>query len=68
MAKALVRFTIEPSSDNYLLLIEDDDGETVELVATLEQLDLIGEAVDRLLEQDDADSSDSEWSASLIRM
>jgi hypothetical protein len=60
MTKALVRFTIEPSSDNYLLLIEDDDGETVELVATLEQLDLIGEAVDRLLEQDDADSSDSE--------
>ncbi len=60
MAKALVRFTIEPSSDNYLLLIEDDDGETVELVATLEQLDLIGEAVDRLLEQDDADSSASE--------
>jgi hypothetical protein len=60
MAKALVRFTIEPSSDNYLLLIEDDDGETVELVATLEQLDLIGEAVDRLLEQDDADSLDSE--------
>jgi hypothetical protein len=60
MAKALVRFTIEPSSDNYLLLIEDDDGETVELVATLEQLDLIGEAVDRLLVQDDADSSDSE--------
>jgi hypothetical protein len=60
MAKALVRFTIEPSSDNYLLLIEDDDGETVELVATLEQLDLIGEAVDQLLEQDDADTSDSE--------
>jgi hypothetical protein len=60
MAKALVRFTIEPSSDNYLLVIKDDDGETVELVATLEQLDLIGEAVDRLLEQDDADSSDSE--------
>jgi hypothetical protein len=60
MAKALVRFTVEPSSDNYLLLIEDDDGETVELVATLEQLDLIGEAVDQLLEQDDADSSDSE--------
>jgi hypothetical protein len=60
MAKALVRFTIEPSSDSYLLLIEDDDGETVELVATLEQLDLIGEAVDQLLEQDDADTSDSE--------
>jgi hypothetical protein len=60
MAKTLVRFTIEPSSDNYLLLIEDDDGETVELTATLEQLDLIGEAIDQLLEQDDTDPSDSE--------
>lgn len=60
MAKTLVRFTIEPSSDNYLLLIEDDDGETVEVTATLEQLDLIGEAIDQLLEQDDADTSDSE--------
>jgi hypothetical protein len=60
MAKTLVRFTIEPSSDNYLLLIEDDDGETVELTATLEQLDLIGEAIDQLLEQDDTDPSDSD--------
>jgi hypothetical protein len=60
MAKSLVRFTIEPSSDAYRLLIEDDDGETVELAATLEQLDLIGEAIDQLLEQDDADTSDSE--------
>jgi hypothetical protein len=60
MAKTLVRFTIEPSFDAYLLLIEDDDGETVELTATLEQLDLIGEAIDQRLEQDDADTSDSE--------
>jgi hypothetical protein len=60
MAKTLVRFTIEPSSDNYLLFIEDDDGETVELTATLEQLDLVGEAIDQLLEQDDTDPSDSE--------
>ncbi|MEG3162372.1 hypothetical protein U1763_17865 [Sphingomonas sp. LB2R24] len=60
MTKSLVRFTIEPSSDAYLLLIEDDAGETVELAATLEQLDLIGEAIDQLLEQDDAETSDSE--------
>ena len=60
MAKTLVRFTIEPSSDNYLLFIEDDDGETVELTATPEQLDLVGEAIDQLLEQDDTDPSDSE--------
>ncbi|MBB5716843.1 hypothetical protein [Sphingomonas aerophila] len=60
MAKTLARFTIEPSSDDYLLLIEDEDGETVELLATLEQLDLIGEAVDQLLEQDDGDVSESD--------
>ena len=60
MAKTLARFTIEPSGDDYLLLIEDEDGETTELTATLEQLDLIGEAVDQLLEQDDGDASVSD--------
>jgi hypothetical protein len=55
MAKSLGRFTIEADGDDYLLQIEDEDGETVELTATLEQLDLIGEAVDQLLAQDDAD-------------
>ena len=60
MAKTLARFTIEPNGDDYLLLIEDEDGETTELTATLEQLDLIGEAVDQLLEQDDTDASESD--------
>jgi hypothetical protein len=60
MAKTLARFTIEPSGDDYLILIEDEDGETMELSATLEQLDLIGEAVDQLLEQDDGDVSESD--------
>jgi len=55
MAKALSRFTIEPQGDDYLLLIEDEDGETLEMSATLEQLDLLGEAIDELLEKDDAD-------------
>jgi hypothetical protein len=52
----LAKFTIEPNGDEYLLLIESDDGESLELVASLEQLDLLGEAVDQLLEQDDADA------------
>ncbi|WP_277979047.1 hypothetical protein [Sphingomonas phyllosphaerae] len=52
----LTKFTIEPNGDEYLLLIESDDGESLELVASLEQLDLLGEAVDQLLEQDDADA------------
>jgi hypothetical protein len=55
MAKTLSRFTIEPRGEDYLLLIEDEDGETMEISATLEQLDLLGEAIDELLEKDDAD-------------
>ena len=55
MAKTLSRFTIEPKGEDYLLLIEDEDGETMEISATLEQLDLLGEAIDELLEKDDAD-------------
>jgi len=55
VAKSLARFTIEADGEDYLLQIEDQDGEAVELTATLEQLDLIGEAVDQLLAQDDAD-------------
>ena len=54
----LAKFTIEPNGDEYLLLIESDEGETLELVATLEQLDLLGEAVDELLVQEDADDED----------
>jgi hypothetical protein len=55
MAKTLSRFTIEPKGDDYLLLIEDEESETMEMSATLEQLDLLGEAIDELLEKDDAD-------------
>ena len=54
MATTLSRFTIEPQGEDFLLLIEDDSGETIEMTATLEQLDLLGEAIDELLEKDDA--------------
>jgi hypothetical protein len=54
MATTLSRFTIEPQGEDFLLLIEDDNGATIEMTATLEQLDLLGEAIDELLEKDDA--------------
>lgn len=54
----LAKFTIEPNGDEYLLLIESDEGESLELVATLEQLDLLGEAVDELLEQEDSEGEE----------
>lgn len=55
MAKALSRFTIERDGDDYLLHIEDEDGDTLELTASFEQLDLISEALEEHLAFDDVD-------------
>ena len=57
MAKSLAKFTIVPNGDEYRLHIEDDGGETLELSATFDQLDLIAEAIDELL-LEDADEVD----------
>jgi hypothetical protein len=60
MAKSLARFTIEPASDGYMLHIEDEDGDTLQLIASPEQLDLIAEAIDEQLatDYDDIDDAD----------
>lgn len=55
MAKALSRFTIERVVDDYVLHIEDEDGDTLELTASFEQLDLISEALEEHLAFDDDD-------------
>jgi hypothetical protein len=56
MAKALASLAISPTGDGYLLMIEDEDGDTFELTATFEQLDLIAEAVDTQLNGDEEDA------------
>jgi hypothetical protein len=53
MAKALAQFTIDVAESGYLLTIEDEDGTSLELTATPEQLDLIAEAIEEHLETDD---------------
>jgi hypothetical protein len=55
MAKALASFAISPAGDDYLLILEDEDGDTIEMTATFEQLDLIAEAVDQQLNSDEED-------------
>lgn len=55
MAKALSRFTIERDGDDYLLNIEDEDGDTLTLAASFEQLDLISESLEEHLAFDDDD-------------
>lgn len=57
MANALSRFTIEPADDQiFLIRIESEDGEPLEVTATFEQLDLIQEAIDEHLDEDFEDA------------
>ena len=60
MARALARFTITDTGDDYTLHIEDDSGETIEITATFEQLDLIAEAIDEHLDEGDFEEVDEE--------
>jgi hypothetical protein len=58
MAKVLERFTIARAADGYLITIEDDGGDTLELTATFDQLDLISEELDAALDEDADDMTE----------
>jgi hypothetical protein len=53
MARALAKFTVAETDDGYLLTIQDDSGQTLELTATAEQLDTLVDEMDDILAQDD---------------
>ncbi|MEP6784487.1 MAG: hypothetical protein ABI898_01975, partial [Sphingomonadales bacterium] len=53
MGKSLERFTITRAADDYLITIEDDNGDTIELTASSDQLDQIIEELDRALEEEE---------------
>lgn len=56
MARTLAQFTITPDGNgDYVLSLEDDDGETVDFTASYDQLDLITEAIDDALDEDEED-------------
>lgn len=56
MAKQLAHFNITKTGDGeYMLHIEDDSGDTLELAASFEQLDVIAEAIDEHLDEDSDD-------------
>lgn len=52
MARKLAKFTITEAGDDYMLHIEDDAGETIEITATYDQLDVLVEAIDEHLDED----------------
>jgi hypothetical protein len=53
MAKGLVQFSIANDGSDYILSIEDEDGDTTEFTVSFEQLDLIAEALDEHLNADE---------------
>jgi hypothetical protein len=57
MARTLAQFTITPDGNgDYVLNLEDDDGEALEFTASYEQLDLIVEAIEEQLDSDEEDA------------
>jgi hypothetical protein len=61
MAKTLAQFTITADGNgDYLLNLEDEDGEAVDITATFEQLDLMVEALQEQLDNDEEDALEVE--------
>ena len=56
MPKLLSQFSITLEADGYVLHLEDEDGETTEFTATVDQLDEITMAIEDLdvVDEDDA--------------
>lgn len=52
--RTLAQFTITPDGNgDYVLSLEDDDGETIDFTASFDQLDLITEAIEEALDEDE---------------
>lgn len=51
--RQLARFTITVREEDFVLHLVDDAGETVEFQTSPEQLDLVIDALDELLSEDD---------------
>ncbi|QDX27169.1 hypothetical protein FPZ54_14935 [Sphingomonas suaedae] len=57
MARTVSSFSVTADGKgDYLLNFEDEDGETLELTASYEQLDLISEAISEALDADEDDA------------
>lgn len=53
-SKNLAKFSISGSGDEYQIEIEDEAGDTLELTASYEQLELLADTLDELLKADES--------------
>ena len=56
MPKQLKSFSVSGGGEEYLLRIESEEGDTIELTATYDQLDVISEAIDDQLDADEEEA------------
>lgn len=56
MTGKLAGLTITRSGADYLIALDVADGEPIEVLATYDQLDLISEAIDEQLDNDEEDA------------
>jgi hypothetical protein len=56
MAKAVAHFTVTRTGDEYLLSIEDEDGDTTDFTAGPDELELIADAIEEAQASDDDDT------------
>lgn len=52
-SRRLNRFAVQNGRDGYVMTIEDDKGDTLEIVADRDQVELIADTLDDLLSEDD---------------
>jgi hypothetical protein len=55
-ARELAHFSIVRQGEDYLITIEDKDGETAEYTADYDALDVIAEAIEETLDSDEEDA------------
>jgi hypothetical protein len=56
MAKALEKLSIVRTGEEYLITLEDRDGDTTEFTVDYDQLDVISESIDEALDSDEEEA------------
>ena len=56
MAREIAHFGIVRKGEDYLITIEDKDGESTEFTADFDALDVLSEAIDEALDSDEEDA------------
>jgi hypothetical protein len=51
--KRLGKFTITPTGEEFRIHIESDGGDTVEMLATYDQLDILADQIEELLDEEE---------------